>query len=180
MRSLLAGAFFLFCINHSMAQQNREVYDANVQSIDSIVKSIYAVISGQKGEPRDWEMMRHLFHPEANMVINYVSEEGQPQITFLSPEEYIETFAQRMESRDLLEREAQRETERFGNMVHVLSTFETFMKKEDPEPFKQGISSIQLFNDGDRWWVVNMYWKNADPETPIPAEYLSDDNADQN
>lgn len=159
-------------VNTINAQVDKHEYDANVQTMDTIVKSIYAVISGEKGEPRNWEMMRHLFHPKANMVVNYTSEEGEPQIAFLSPEEYIKTFSKRMESRDLLEKEVHREIQRFGNMVHVLSTFKTFSNEHDPEPFKQGISSIHLFNDDDRWWVVNMYWKNEDPDTSIPLEYL--------
>lgn len=137
MKSFIAAAFLLFSIGNITAQQHQQAYDPNVQSIDSIVKSIYAVISGKKGEPRDWEMMRHLFHPEANMVVNYVSEEGEPQIGFLSPEEYIETYAERMESRDLLEREVQRETDRFGNLVHVFSTFKTFGTKDDPKPLSR-------------------------------------------
>jgi hypothetical protein len=29
------------------------------------------------------------------------------------------------------------------------------------EPFMRGINSIQLFNDGKRWWIVNIYWQQA-------------------
>jgi hypothetical protein len=168
----LAAAVLFFCFQHATAQDVRNKYGLNVQSVDSIVKSIYAVISGEKGEQRDWEMMRHLFHPKANMVVNYINQEGEPLIGFLSPEDYIQHYTPIMESRDLFEQEVHREIQKFGNMVHVLSTFRTFVKKDDPEPFKQGIISIQLFNDGDRWWVINMYWKNEDPNTAIPAEYL--------
>jgi len=35
-----------------------------------------------------------------------------------------------------------------------------------------GINSIQLFNDGTRWWVVGVLWDNERPDKPIPAAYL--------
>ena len=42
----------------------------------------------------------------------------------------------------------------------------------DAAPFMRGINSIQLFNDGSRWWVISVYWQAETPEAPIPAEYL--------
>lgn len=171
-KSILLAALFLFSMGTMEGQESGTNYEANAQTVDSIVKSIYSVISGEEGEKRDWALMRYIFHPEANMVGNYIGEDGKKQIIFLSPEEYIKTYSESMESRDLFENEVQREIQTFGNMVHVLSTFRTFRKKDDSEPFKEGISSIQLFHDGNRWWVVNMYWKNATPDTPIPLEYV--------
>lgn len=171
-RCLLSAALLLLSFNAVTGQETSTGYEANVRSVDTIVKSIYGVISGSKGEQRDWDLMRHIFHPGANLVVNYIGDDGDKEIGFLSPEGYIKTYSDWIEANDLLEKEVQRETQRFGNMVHVLSTFKTFRKAEDTAPFKQGISSIQLFHDGDRWWVINMYWKNATPDTPVPREYL--------
>jgi hypothetical protein len=39
----------------------------------------------------------------------------------------------------------------------------------------RGINSIQLLNDGHRWWVVNIYWLQETPENQIPLEYLPKD-----
>ena len=30
---------------------------------------------------------------------------------------------------------------------------------------------IQLFNDGKRWWVVNIYRQQESAENPIPQKY---------
>ena len=35
-------------------------------------------------------------------------------------------------------------------------------------PFGRGINSIQLFHDGDRWWVVSVLWDNERPGNPLP------------
>jgi hypothetical protein len=36
----------------------------------------------------------------------------------------------------------------------------------------RGINSIQLFNDGARWWVVGLLWDTERPDKPIPPEFL--------
>ena len=40
-------------------------YKDDVISIDSIIDALYDVISGEKGEERNWDRERYLFHPEA-------------------------------------------------------------------------------------------------------------------
>ena len=70
------------------------------------------------------------------------------------------------------EREIHRKTERFGNIVHAMSTYETYWSEDDAEPFMRGINSIQLLYRDGRWWVVTIFWDNESPENPIPAEYL--------
>jgi hypothetical protein len=39
-------------------------------------------------------------------------------------------------------------------------------------PFARGINSIQLMNDGKRWWIINIYWMQESEENPIPEKYL--------
>jgi hypothetical protein len=36
----------------------------------------------------------------------------------------------------------------------------------------RGINSIQLMNDGSRWWIVSVFWDAERPDNPLPAEYL--------
>jgi hypothetical protein len=71
------------------------------------------------------------------------------------------------------EKEIARRTEQFGNIAHVWSIYESRHNKNDPEPFMRGINSIQLFNDGKRWWIVNIYWQQESAENPIPQKYLN-------
>ena len=57
-------------------------------------------------------------------------------------------------------------------MTHAFSTYESRRKANDEKPFARGINSIQLLNDGKRWWVVTVYWQAERPDSPIPAQYL--------
>ena len=36
----------------------------------------------------------------------------------------------------------------------------------------RGINSIQLFNDGRRWWIVTIYWQHEGEVHPLPNKYL--------
>jgi hypothetical protein len=74
------------------------------------------------------------------------------------------------------EREIARRVETFGNITHVLSTYEARRNKDDKEPFLRGIKSFQLLNDGNRWWVVTIYWQAETPDNKLPKEYLKSKN----
>ena len=73
------------------------------------------------------------------------------------------------------EEELHRTTEEFGHMAQVFSTYQAFHGKSDLEPFMRGINSLQLLNDGHRWWVVNIYWAQETPGNPIPERYLPEE-----
>jgi hypothetical protein len=58
--------------------------------------------------------------------------------------------------------------------VHVWSTYEgTFSAPDAPrrEPLR-GINSIQLANDGARWWIMSISWEAERPDSQLPAQYL--------
>ncbi|MFN2413466.1 MAG: hypothetical protein ABR535_10510 [Pyrinomonadaceae bacterium] len=49
------------------AQTVKEARPADVASIGSIMKAVYEVISGDAGQPRDWDRFRSLFHKDAKL-----------------------------------------------------------------------------------------------------------------
>ena len=68
--------------------------------------------------------------------------------------------------------EVGRVLERYGNIVHLMSAYESRRKTDDPKPFARGVNSFQLWNDGTRWWVVTIFWEGETPDNPIPSRYL--------
>ena len=72
----------------------------------------------------------------------------------------------------MFEKDVKNQIERFDNMVHVFSTYQTFGTAKMKEPLRTGTASIQLFNDGERWWVLSMYWKNETQDAQVPEVYL--------
>jgi hypothetical protein len=87
-------------------------------------------------------------------------------------DQYIERVGPRLEEGGFFERELARRTERYGNIVHAFSTYDSKRLASDPQPFARGINSIQLWHDGQRWWVVTIFWEGERPDNPIPARYM--------
>jgi len=68
--------------------------------------------------------------------------------------------------------EIARRVEAFGAIAHVFSTYEARHQPDDPAPFARGINSLQLFTNGERWWIASLIWDEEQPDAPIPDKYL--------
>jgi hypothetical protein len=145
---------------------------ADVASPESIVAALYDVISGPKGQARDWNRFRSLFAPGARMIPSGKRKDGTTVHHVLSPEDYITNSEKMLVAEGFRERELHSVVERFGPLVHVFSTYEGFREADTTKPFVRGINSIQLFHDGKRWWVLTVAWTAETPEQPVPAKYL--------
>ena len=148
---------------------------ADVSSIDAIINVAYSVISGPAGKRRDWDLERSLFLPGARLIPT-ATVPGRNDVDLapliLDVEGYIERVEPLFAGKGFYEKEVARRTEQFGRIAHVWSTYESRHNADDPEPFMRGINSIQLFNDGTRWWIVNIYWQHEGADAPMPAKYL--------
>ena len=145
---------------------------SDVQSMDAILAALYDVISGPIGQARDWDRMRNLFVPGARLIPTVYRPDSVPTLRNLSVEDYITRAGPMLEKNGFFETEIARQVERYGGVVHAFSTYESRHKADDPTPFARGINSIQLFNDGQRWWVVTVFWEGERPDNPIPPKYL--------
>ena len=146
----------------------------DVESIDSIIAAAYDVISGPAGQKRDWNRERSLFYTGARIVPT-ASVPGRNDVALepqlLDVEGYI-ARAEPLLQKGFYEKEVARRTEQFGCIAHVWSTYESRHDPTDPEPFMRGINSIQLFNDGKRWWIVSIYWQHESALHSIPEDYV--------
>lgn len=144
----------------------------DVASMDAILAALYDVISGPAGKKRDWNRMRSLFIPEGRLMAVGPKKEGGFGYRLMDVEDYISASGYFLETNGFFEREASRVVEQFGQIAHVFSTYESRHKADDPKPFMRGINSIQLMNDGKRWWIVSVYWEGERPDNQLPEKYL--------
>jgi hypothetical protein len=146
---------------------------ADVNSVDAILNALYSVISGPKGQPRDWDRMKSLFLPSARLIPARAAKDSpHADAIFLTIDDYIARSSGTMTTSGFFERSIRNEVQQFGNIVHVWSTYESRHNADDPTPFARGINSIQLLKDGDRYWIVNILWDSERPTNPLPAKYL--------
>lgn len=157
----------LLCSCSLGAQEVRSSALEQVRTIDDIVASIYEIISGEKGEERDWDLMHTVFHPDARLMYG-----NEKEMNFLTVNEYISRFRESLKQNKFYEKPVNNEIDVYGNMAHVWSTYQRFSKENGGKELSSGLASIQLFHDGDRWWVLGVYWKNEMPHDPIPEAYL--------
>ena len=148
---------------------------ADFESIDTIIGAVYDVISGPAGKKRDWDRERSLFIPGARLIPTAV-EAGRNDVDLaplvLDIEGYIARVKRLFEKSGFYENEIARRVEQFGQIAHVWSTYESRHDQSDPKPFMRGINSIQLFNDGKRWWILSIYWQHEVARHHFPEKYL--------
>lgn len=162
----------LISMSINAQEEEKKDYSINVATLDSTIETLYSVISGDAGVKRDWDLFKHLFYKNAKLIPTGKNEKGKQIARYMSPEDYINSSGKWLLENGFHEVEMSRKVQTFGNITHVFSTYESFRKKDDKTPFMRGINSIQLLNDGTRWWIINIYWMQESEAHPIPEAYL--------
>lgn len=147
---------------------------ADVNSIDAIITASYDVLSGPAG-PRDWDRERSLFHPDSRHIPTTRNPSGGSTPHVQSVDDFIEVSGRFFNNSGFYEYEIARQTQRFGDIAHVFSTYAWSQEKDGPVGGR-GINSFQLVFDGTRWWIVSVFWSQEDESNPIPAEFLPNEN----
>jgi hypothetical protein len=144
---------------------------ADVESVDSIIEAVYDVISGPAGADRDWDRMRSLFLSDARLIPSFPGPDGAFTYRAMNLDDWIQGSTEYFAENAFFELEIHRVEESYGHIAHAFSTYES-RTEADGEPFARGINSFQLLNDGQRWWVVNIFWQAETGAERIPGEYL--------
>jgi hypothetical protein len=146
--------------------------NASVKSLDGTIEALYGSISGEKGEARKWDLFQSLFTENAMLVPTVQNDDGVATLRPMTPGEYMDNANEWLVNNGFHEVEIHRVVDQYGPVVHIFSTYESRRSIKDESPFARGINSIQLLNDGNRWWIMTIYWSGETPDNPIPDKYL--------
>ncbi|HEY6765130.1 MAG TPA: hypothetical protein VI386_10180 [Candidatus Sulfotelmatobacter sp.] len=142
----------------------------DVKSLDAILAAIYDVISGPAGD-RDWNRFRSLFLPQSRFTQTSPAPDGKSTVVISwNEEEFIHDASDLFTKEAFYENAIVNEPDVYGNMAQVFSSYES-RHKAGEKPFQRGINSIQLLNDGKRWWVLSILWDAERPDNPLPAKF---------
>ncbi len=144
----------------------------DVASPQAIVAALYDVLSGTKTQQRNWDRFRSLFIEGGRLIPTSVDAKGVKHLRALTADEYAKVVDPQLKGEGFYEREISHASDSFGAIMHVFSTYESRHAVNDPQPFSRGINSIELFNDGSRWWIISVLWDRERPNNPIPTKYL--------
>lgn len=132
-------------------------------NIDCVIRAMYESISGPAGQVRDWDLLRSLYHPHARLMPALSPADELPRLRVLTVEEFIRRVESIFERESFWERETGRETEVFGRVAQVLTSYES-LRHPTEAPFTNGKKTMQLYFDDRRWWIVTAMWNTERSE----------------
>src|SRR5574341_1336430 len=94
----------------------------DVATIDGVIRTFYAVISGPAGAPRQWGRDRTLYISGMRFVALSMLGDRQPRAKIMTHQEFVDATDSSLVRDGFYEREIHRVTQRFGNIAHVFST----------------------------------------------------------
>ena len=168
---ILAAALAAAQQTHPLAVPTTAPRADDVASIDGIMKAFYEVISGPAGQPRQWSRDRTLYIADIRFVAMSEDKNSHPVAHVVSHQQFVDESNAILLKDGFYESEIHRVTEKFGNIAHVFSTYESRLKADGPI-IERGINSIELFYDGKRWWIASNTWDDERPNNPLPPQYL--------
>ncbi|NMO17704.1 nuclear transport factor 2 family protein [Pyxidicoccus fallax] len=144
----------------------------DVRTIAGLTAALYDVISGPAGQPRDWQRFRSLFYPGAQMIPVRRAKAGEgPGISPFSFNDYATWGDEFFKKHAFFEKETHRQVAGYGDIVNVLSAYETRETANGPVTSK-GVNSLQLAFDGQRWWVLSLTWMDEKAAgIPVPKDF---------
>ena len=145
-------------------------YEADTKTQESLTEAYYDIISGPIGQQRDFDRLRNLFHPRAMLTYCHYDDAGKAQLMFMDVEEYIGNLDY-LDKKGFYEKELFNTSESFGPVIQSFSTYAFDM--EDKTAEGRGITSYNLFDDGERYWILSMFWTMENEKNKIPKKYLN-------
>lgn len=153
---MISAALILFAQQVAVAPEPK---GEDVKSPETIVRALYDVISGPEGQKRDWNRFRSIFSPKGTLSALVKNREGKKVLVTMTPEDYINRSGPVLEKSGFFERESKKKSIKNGNIVLVFSDYESRKKADDKQPFERGTNSIQLYTDGNRWFIHSVLWE---------------------
>jgi hypothetical protein len=141
----------------------------DVNSRDAILRAIYDVISGPAGG-RDWNRFRSLFLPQARFSQVSTAPDGAKILLTWNVDEFVRDAGEIFAKEPFYEKAIVNQPQNFGNITQVFSSYAS-RRSPAAQPFERGINSIQLINDGKRWWVLSILWDTEREGNALPARF---------
>lgn len=124
--------------------------------LDALMRTFYEVISFEDGGAPDWTSMASLFSKHAR--ITRITPEAVDYMDLLSFRDMAEELIEVGAFTSFFERELARRTDRFGEVVHVASAYETRISPSAVDYIERGINSLQLIREDGGWKIVSLCW----------------------
>lgn len=161
----------LMAASFSSRAQYLTKFGDDVSSLDGIIKAFYSVTCVKIGQQSSYERDSLLHRPGALVGLSGADRAGNPYINTMTLKRFHELEDPEMAKTGFNERSISRKVEKFGNIYHVFSTYETRYAPDDPI-IGRGIDSIELYYDGKRFWILSWFGDVERKGNPLTKEYM--------
>lgn len=134
----------------------REPNGDDRRQLDQLVRVFYEAISFEEGGMPDWDSIADLFSDHAR--ITRVTPEAIDYMDLASFRNMAEELLEVGAFTSFFERELARRTDRFGDVIHIASAYETRVSPAAVDHLERGVNSLQLVREGAEWKIVSLCW----------------------
>jgi hypothetical protein len=127
-----------------------------------MTQALYRAVSAAP-EHRDWEVVRHHYHPQARLVRTGLDADGSVFARVMSLGEYIENVDTLLKDVQFSEVELSHEAVVFGNVARVTSVYGYTWRSASEQREGRGVNFFTLIHDGVRWQIMSIVWDNERP-----------------
>ncbi|HOP21070.1 MAG TPA: hypothetical protein PK585_13395, partial [Amphiplicatus sp.] len=119
----------------------------------------YAMLSGPAG-PRDYDRVKHYFHPAARLVRTGIGPDGEPFTTVMSVDDHHADVDEKLAKLDFLEEELEHDCEIFGNVARVRSVYRSVYGSGGAARENRGVNFFNLVRENGEWKIISVVWDN--------------------
>jgi hypothetical protein len=145
--------------------------EATVATADfrELTRALYQVVSAPP-EQRDWDAIRHYYHPQARLARTGLNPDGTPFVSVFTLNAYIENVRQVLDGVRFSEVEVSQESVVFGNVARLTSVYEYTRQSAKETVRGRGVNFFTLVHEAGQWRVMSIVWDNERPGLSLPPE----------
>ena len=159
MKYLALFIFFMTSIVLNAQTSEKEAIQATQDILD--------IISGEKGEDRDWELFRKQFANNASISLVRRDSAGKNETLTLSLEQFIMIGKKVYDQNYFHEEALQSKVMMYNGIAQVFQTYKADNKKD---PVQEGVNAYQLVYEEGEWKVLSLLWTGNDNGVEIPKK----------
>ncbi|HPE30116.1 MAG TPA: hypothetical protein PLV61_02920 [Parvularculaceae bacterium] len=133
--------------------------DQDRRIIREMLRDDYAMLSGPAG-PRDYDRVKHYFHPAARLVRTGIGPDGEPFTTVMSVDDHHADVDEKLAKLDFLEEELEHDCEIFGNVARVRSVYRSVYGSGGAARENRGVNFFNLVRENGEWKIISVVWDN--------------------
>jgi hypothetical protein len=166
--SILSALLLCACASAPIANAPQSPDEA---AIRHIVNDVYAIVSGDKGQARDWDRLRSHFLKDGAMHVSMQRGDRTAAASF-DVEQFIAMASQNSQQEAFYESPLVTRIEAFAGVGYSWSSYQS-QKSKDAEPFARGVNCFTFVKTKDGWRIASIAWSEENESAKLPTDMLT-------